>query len=103
MKKSELKSKAKAETKKIEKAIETGLIDELKTVIAKLGKSTDKLAKQIGKGSKKLAKKIAKEVKLDQPAKLEKATPDMVIPQKTKPITANNPPKNKKNNNAAKS
>lgn len=89
MKKSELKAIAKAETKKIESEIETSLIGELKTVTAKLGKGTDKLAKKIGKGSKKLAKKIAKEVKPDQP-------------EKAKPVTGNNPSTSKKNNNAAK-
>jgi hypothetical protein len=40
MKKSELKSKIKAETKNIEKEIETGLISELKTVTIKLGEGT---------------------------------------------------------------
>ncbi len=87
MKKSELKTTAKAETKKIEKEIETSLIDGLKTITAKLGKSTDKLDKKIGKGSKKLAKKLAKEVKPDQPVKTDKIRPVAVKPEKAKPVS----------------
>ncbi|SDD99256.1 hypothetical protein SAMN05216464_103268 [Mucilaginibacter pineti] len=109
MKKSELKSKVKAETKKIEKEIETGLISELKTVTTKLGKGTTKLAKKIGKGSKKLAKKIAKEVKPVQPAKPEKIETAVAKPEKAKPVrkakivSETSPEKIKKNKDAAQS
>jgi hypothetical protein len=65
MKKSELNSMVKAEIKKIQKAIESSLINKLKTMSVKLGEGTDKLEKEIEKGSKKLAKKLSKEFKLD--------------------------------------
>ena len=109
MRKSDLKSKVKAETRKIEKEIETGLISELKTMTAKLGEGTAKLTKKIGKGSKKLAKKIAKELKPVQPEKTEKTKTDVAEPEKAKRISKakiiseNNPKKLKTDKDAAQS
>jgi len=85
MEMNELKPKKKAESQKLEKQLQTGVIKTIKTLTSKLVSDNDILTKKIEKWSKKLAKKVAKEVKANQPAVIVNE-PAVKVAEKEKPV-----------------